>query len=83
MSENQYLRRLAEAVDEVCIGVENPQMAIATADVIRLVDEIRDLRYALKRIVKSTDGVFPKDHRIDVHVSAIELAKRTLWPVKQ
>lgn len=38
------------------------------------------LRYALKRIVKSTDGCFPVDHRIDVHVSTIALAKRTLWP---
>lgn len=82
MSENQYLRRLAEAVDEVCAGVEIPQMVIATSDVIRLVDEVEALRYALKRIVKSTDGTFAKNHRIDVHVSAIDLAKRTLWPVK-
>lgn len=50
------------------------------ATILALLAEIDALRFALKRIVKSTDGSFPVDHRIDVHVSTIELARRTLWP---
>jgi hypothetical protein len=74
------LKRLAETVNEVCEGVKDPQMVVTTATVLALIAENERMRFALKRIVKSTDGVFPKDHRIDVHVSTIALARRTLWP---
>lgn len=46
----------------------------------RLRQENEELRRVLQRIVKSTDGCHPKDHRIDVHVCTIDWAKRVLWP---
>lgn len=72
-----YFERIATPEAVLALIAERDQLFGETE---RLKAESEALRFALKRIVKSTYGAFPVDHRIDVHVSTIELAKRTLWP---
>ncbi len=70
---------LKEALGHL-VSLDCSKYVIEIGDLQAMIAENERLRFALKRIVKSTDGAFPVDHRIDVHVSTIELAKRTLWP---